>query len=147
LATAISIPKRTPTLGIGSVEVSPKDYMVMVYVPAGEFLMGSDKAKDSQADSNELPQHTVYLDPWVDQTEVTNAQYFRCVANGQCTPPNNVWSDNRPSYFGDDQFANYPVIFMDWNQAQAYCAWAGRRLPSEAEWEKAARGTDGRIYP
>ncbi len=139
-----------PTLRIGSTQVSPKDDMVQVYVPAGEFLMGSDKTKDSQANDNELPQHTVYLDAfWIDRTEVTNAQYARCAAGGQCTPPRPSFtkSNTRSSYYGNSQYANYPMINVDWNQAQAYCAWAGGRLPSEAEWEKAARGTDGRIYP
>ncbi len=120
----------------------------MVYVPAGNFLMGSDKAKDSMANDDELPQHTVYLDAfWIDQTVVTNAEYARCVAGGQCTTPHETSSATRISYYGESQYANYPVIYVDWNQAQAYCTWAGRRLPSEAEWEKAARGVDGRIYP
>jgi formylglycine-generating enzyme required for sulfatase activity len=122
--------------------------MLMDYVPAGNFLMGSDKTIDSQAADNELPQHTVYLDAYrIDQTEVTNAQYARCVASGQCTSPQSTSSSTRSSYYEDSQYANYPVISVDWNQAQAYCAWSGRRLPSEAEWEKATRGTDGRIYP
>ena len=143
---------RTPTppfiFKIRSTQVSPKDGMVEVSVPASEFLMGSDKNKDSQAGDDETPQHTVYQDAfWIDQTEVTNAQYARCVASGQCTSPQSTKSDSRSSYYGVSQFANYPVIYVDWNQAQTYCAWAGRRLPSEAEWEKAARGTDGRIYP
>jgi formylglycine-generating enzyme required for sulfatase activity len=118
----------------------------MVYVPAGDFLMGS--IQDSQSDSNEFPQHTVNLDAyWIDRTEVTNAQYAHCTADGVCIPPHKTSSNTRSSYYGNSQYGNYPVIYVDWNQAQAYCAWAGRRLPSEAEWEKAARGVDGRIYP
>ena len=97
--------------------------------------MGSADA-DKDANPNEKPQHTVYLDAfWIDQTEVTNAMYQKCVTSGKCT-----WSSATK---GD----NYPVVNVTWTDAQAYCAWAGRQLPSEAQWEKAARSTDGRIYP
>jgi len=147
-ATETSSATPAPSLGIGLTQTSPKDSMVQLYIPAGDFLMGSDKAKDSQAQDDELPQHTVYLDAyWIDQTEVTNAEYARCVTIGKCTKPYDSKSYTHSSYYGDSQFADYPVIYVDWNQAQTYCAWAGRRLPSEAEWEKAARGIDGRIYP
>ena len=123
-------------------QVAFKDNMVQVYVPAGEFTMGSDSG-----DENEKPVHTVYLDEyWIDQTEVTNAQYALCVATGPCKKPLDLNSQTSSS-FSDDQYADYPVVFVDWDQAQAYCTWAGRRLPTEAEWEKAARGTDGRVYP
>jgi formylglycine-generating enzyme required for sulfatase activity len=126
---------------------SPADGMVMVYVPAGEFLMGSADS-DSQASSNEKPQHMVYLDAyWIDQTEVTNAQYARCVAAGKCRPPWSTYSNTHNLYYGEQQFESYPVILVSWDDAQAYCAWVSRRLPTEAEWEKAARGPYGRIYP
>jgi eukaryotic-like serine/threonine-protein kinase len=146
-ALAITIAP-TETFKIGSSIVSPKDTMVLVYVPAANFRMGSDKSVDSQADDNELPQHTVYLDSyWIDQTEVTNAMYARCVSAGSCTTPGSTSSNSHLNYYGSSQYANYPVVNVNWNQARAYCQWAGRRLPTEAEWEKAARGTDGRIYP
>jgi formylglycine-generating enzyme required for sulfatase activity len=150
-STPTITPTSTPALSIGSTQISQKDGMTMVYVPAGEFLMGSDKAKDSQASREELPQHTVYLDAfWIDQTEVTNAMYAQCVAAAACTKPQGTGgagSYTRSSYYGNASFDSFPVISVDWNQGGDYCAWAGGRLLSEAEWEKAARGTDGRTYP
>jgi eukaryotic-like serine/threonine-protein kinase len=131
----------------GTTMVSEKDSMILVYVPEGEFLMGS-ASSDSDANSDEKPQHTTYLDAfWIDRTEVTNAKYAKCVADGACNPPYNSSSYTRASYYGNSQYVDYPVIYVDWHMASAYCSWAGRRLPSEAEWEKAARGIAGRLYP
>lgn len=94
------------------------------------------------AESDEKPQHTVYLDAfWIDRTEVTNAMYAQCVQTGKCSAP------AHSRRYGLPEYANHPALGVSWNQAQEYCAWAGRRLPTEAEWEKAARGTDGRLYP
>jgi formylglycine-generating enzyme required for sulfatase activity len=115
----------------------------MVYIPAGEFIMGSD-----EGETDEGPAHEVYLDAyWIDQTEITNDKYALCVDAGSCNPPLESGSYTRTKYYDDVRFADYPVIFVDWDMANAYCQWAGARLPSEAEWEKAARGENGIIYP
>ncbi len=124
----------------GATRVRDKDGSVMVYVPAGEFTMGS-REDDPDALGDERPQHTVYLSAfWIDQTEVTNEQYGRCVAAGACQA--SPYADRGP--FNDP---DYPVVGVSWHDAKAYCQWVGRRLPTEAQWEKAARGTDGRTYP
>jgi formylglycine-generating enzyme required for sulfatase activity len=119
-----------------------KDGSVMVYVPAGEFLMGSPPGEGEDV---EHPQHTIYLSEfWIDKTEVTNAQYRKCVEIGACRVPTCDWGE--PTY-SDSSKADHPMVCVSWQDAKAYCGWAGKRLPTEAEWEKAARGTDGRKYP
>jgi len=119
------------------------DSMVMVYVPKGTFSMGSDSGS-----ANEQPVHTVYLDAfWIDRTEVINAMYAKCVQAGICQAPLHNFSFSHSTYYSNIEFDQFPVIYVNWSMANTYCAWAGRRLPTEAEWEKAARGTDMRIYP
>jgi formylglycine-generating enzyme required for sulfatase activity len=122
--------------------------MILVYVPQGNFLMGAIPAQDGADEFFETPQHQVFLDAyWMDQTVVTNRMYALCVNAGSCQPPQSNDSNTHSNYYNDDQFSEYPVINVDWNQADSYCKWAGRKLPSEAQWEKAARGTHGENYP
>jgi len=136
-----------PALGIGSTKIRLTDGMEQVYVPGGDFIMGS-KAEDANADDDEKPERTVYLDAfWIDKYEVTNGQYESCVEAGGCTSPNESKSYLRSSYYGNSEFDNYPVIQIYWNLAVAYCEWAGGNLPTEAQWEKAARGSNGYKYP
>lgn len=163
-----SVPELTvtpfiPTPEAGEVRISPIDEMSIHYVPAGTFTMG-DTVEHAIAEcektnihlwitcasenysknfKDQEPVHQVYLDAyWMDETEVTNEKYQQCVKAGACQAPSTL----SPQY-KDDRYGNYPVVFVSWDDANNYCHWAGRRLPTEAEWEKAARGTDGRTYP
>ena len=111
----------------------------MVSVPAGTFLRGS-----SSGDADEKPQRRVYLSAFsIDKHEVTVAQYRRCVRGGRCSKAKTGTYCN----WSQSGRGQHPLNCVNWAQAKAYCAWAGKRLPTEAEWEKAARGTDGRTYP
>jgi formylglycine-generating enzyme required for sulfatase activity len=112
--------------------------------------MGCDSSNPAETcSSDEQPLHTVTLSAYsIDKYEVTNARYKACVDAGGCTAPWSVNSDTRSPYYGTSTYADYPVINVTWHQASAFCAWAGKRLPTEAEWEKAARGSsDTRKYP
>jgi len=131
---ATATPRYTATPYAGQTRIA-NDGATMVYVPAGEFTMGSND------DDNSKPVHTVYLDAfWIDKFEVTNAQYKKCVDEGKCQPPAPTSSYTRSSYYGNSQFDNYPVIYVSWEDADKYCVWAKKNLPTEAQWEKAARG-------
>jgi len=159
LPTATTTPAATPQgqppecTATGQTWVSPKDGAVLVCVPAGEFLMGA-APEDDLAASDERPQHTVYLSAyWIDRLEISNAQFAQCVQAGACHQRRyspylwGVSSHTRKDYFVDPVYAGYPVIMLDGDEAHAYCQWAGRQLPTEAQWEKAARGNDGRLFP
>jgi formylglycine-generating enzyme required for sulfatase activity len=113
------------------------DGVTMVYVPAGCFMMGSDDGND-----NERPVHRVCLSAfWIGQTEVTNAQYKRCVEAGACTLP----EDRK--YFDNVAYVNHPVVYVNWDQVNDFAEWIGGSLPTEAQWEYTARGPGGWVYP
>ena len=119
----------------------------MQFVPAGEFTMGSDVAQLPD-DTDEKPAHRVYLDAfYIDKYEVTNKVYKACVDAGACQPPLDFHSFTRSSYYENPDFDNHPVINVSWDMAKTYCEWRGAQLPTEAQWEKAARGNDARTYP
>lgn len=135
-----------PAAGPGSTAspvktITGKDCAPMVLVSAGEFTMGS-REEDESAKSDEQPAHSVYLDAYyLDQDEMTTARYATFFRETKRAAPK-YWSDQVVKQRGQK-----PVVGVDWNDAAAYCSWAGKRLPTEAEWEKAARGTDQRLYP
>ena len=117
----------------------------MVLIPAGEFAMGSDKKKDRLAYRSEIPQRTVYLDAFlIGKYEVTALEYLKFVLATDRLPQLD-WRYDGGNF--QETMAHHPIMHVSWYDADAYCKWAGKRLPTEAEWEKAARGVDGRLFP
>ena len=141
--TATPEPEDTPTPALPPGLFEDDFGVKMALVPAGPFTMGSDEGEPAEG-----PVHEVTLDAfYIDQYEVTNASYQVCVDAGACQPPLELRSKRQADYYENPDFADYPVIYVDWDMAVAYCEWRGGRLPTEAEWEKAARGEDARPYP
>ena len=141
-ASATTEPTVEPTI---EVTPSPTAIIVppgMVLVPGGTFNMGAGQSGDTS------PIHPVTLDSFfMDQFEVTNDRYGQCVAAGVCAPPTRRSTETRSNYFTDPTFAQFPMVNVTWGQAETYCEWDGRRLATEAEWEYAASGGDGRAFP
>ncbi len=137
-------PEEDPPIGVtplsssssstGDADAILQKNVLMVYVPGGTFTMGDDSVRRAN------PVHTVTLSPYyIDKHEITNAEWDACVKAGGCSPPGSDKAYDGTPYYDQDAFVNYPVVFINWQQANDYCAWRRARLPSEAEWEMAAR--------
>lgn len=158
----------SPQPQAGDLRTRQVDGMQTVFVPRGEFVMGSTLEMSRQAKkmceatkgdsaraacraavfNDERPAHRVTLPAfWIDRTEVTNAQYRRCVQSGACDPPLLTSSYSRTGYYDEPAYDEFPVLNVLWDMAAGYCAWAGARLPTEAQWEYAARGPESLIFP
>lgn len=146
MSTPTSQPTETPIPYV--TEINSPDQAEMVLISSGEFRMGSDANTDPYFWGAEGPRHIVYLDDYyIYRNEVTTAMYQTCVAAKACPKPSQVMSATREVYYGNPEFADFPVIYVSWVGAASYCKWAGGNLPTEAQWEKAARGTDVRLFP
>jgi formylglycine-generating enzyme required for sulfatase activity len=132
--TLVPVPLAGPTSGSAMKWI---DSSTLIYIPGGEFVMGTG--------AGDAPVHGISLDPfWIQETEVTNGMYSQCVATGACSAP--AQEIGAPVY-SNPQFNSYPVVGVNWDQASAYCSWIQGSLPTEAQWEKAARGATGSTYP
>ncbi len=136
IPTLTSTPVITITPTPLPTEIKDAKGVTMRLVPAGEFIMGYEREND------ESPVHKIFLDAfYIDKYEVTNDLYRNCVEQSKCTPPTSG------TYFTNTEYLEYPVVYVTWGMAKTYCEWRVGRLPIEAEWEKAARGENGRTYP
>jgi formylglycine-generating enzyme required for sulfatase activity len=140
--TDVPLVTEVPTLEPTATDIPVEVPLGMVMVPGGTFNMGAGESGDT------APIHAVTLDSFfMDQFEVTNERYSQCVSAGVCAPPTRRSTDTRSAYFTDPSFANFPMVNETWEQAENFCEWDGRRLPTEAEWEYAATGGNARVYP
>jgi formylglycine-generating enzyme required for sulfatase activity len=144
-----TVPMPAPTEATATAEISLPEEITeknvpMRLVPAGEFTMGNDEGETESRPASQVFVDTFYIDKF----EVTNEMYDACVSEGKCRVPRQLGSSTRTSYYRIPNFANYPVLYVSWEMARSYCDWRDARLPTEAEWEKAARGVeDERLYP
>lgn len=117
----------------------------MIEIPGGPFWRGCNESLDSKCEKSEMPYRELDISTFeIDETPVTQSAYQACVDAGVCNPPTCPWE---PEAWGPDEKPDHPAVCISWIEAREYCQWVGKRLPTEAEWEKAARGTDGRLYP